>query len=100
MTVRAVRFGGLFFDRLDELLPDSRAADGTPSSTDFLLYELPPVRDLLASDFENQTVAVPPGDEVRVYIASGVLVDRVALFARLTEDGVIEVLDIDIDISL
>jgi hypothetical protein len=98
VTSRVVRFGGLFFERLDELLPETRGTDGTPSSSDFLFYDLPPVRDLLASDFEGQTFAVPPGDEVRVYIGSGVLVGRFALFASIAADGAIEVLDVELDI--
>jgi hypothetical protein len=99
VTSRVVRFGGLFFERLDELLPETRGTDGTPSSSDFLFYDLPPVRDLLAADFEGQTVAVPPGDEVRVYIGSGVLVGRFALFATIAADGAIEVLDVELDLD-
>jgi hypothetical protein len=45
---RTVRFTEQFFDRLDELLPEQRASDGTPSITDFLLLDLPAIRDRLA----------------------------------------------------
>ena len=53
VTDRAVRFHQAFFDDLDELLPPERSADGMPSATDFLLYELPRLRDLLADDYES-----------------------------------------------
>ncbi len=49
-----VRFTEQFFDRLDLLLPDERGLDGTPSVTDFLLFDLPTVRDELATDFEGR----------------------------------------------
>lgn len=38
---RVVRFHPTFFDDLDELLPSERSANGLPSTTDFLLYDLP-----------------------------------------------------------
>lgn len=44
---RIVRFTAEFYDRLDELLPEQRGDDGTPSVTDFLLLDLPRVRDAL-----------------------------------------------------
>ena len=97
MTLRVVRFAGSFFQRLDELLPESRGPDGSPSATDFLLHDLPPVRDLLAMDFEARTLVVPPGGSVRVYIGSGALVGRFVIFATLANDGAVEVLDLDID---
>lgn len=53
MPERQVRFTHSFFDQLDVLLPAERGADGSPSATDFLLYELPRIRDLLAADFER-----------------------------------------------
>ena len=46
MPDRHVRFTDSFFDRLDGLLPDERGADGSPSATDFLLYELPRIEEL------------------------------------------------------
>jgi hypothetical protein len=52
---RQVRFTEQFFNRLDWLLPDERGADGAPSVTDFLLLDLPPVRDDLATNFEATT---------------------------------------------
>ena len=39
MADRLVRFLESFFDDLDRQLPPDRGADGTPSATDFLLYD-------------------------------------------------------------
>lgn len=91
MPERSVRFTQQFFDRLDDLFPDERGADGSPSATDFLLYELPRIRDLLAADFERNTL---PADEppVRLYIGSGTLVGYIALYAVVADDGAVEVI--------
>ena len=51
MAERAVRFTEEFFDRLSLLLDEERGVDGTPSVTDFIVFELPPLRDRLAADF-------------------------------------------------
>ena len=88
MPERQVRFTEQFFDRLDELLPTERSAVGAPSVTDFLLIDLPTVRDRLAADFERNTLDTgDPG--TRVFIGSGVLVSRFAIFAAL-ESGIVE----------
>lgn len=88
MPERQVRFTEQFFDRLDELLPTERSADGGPSVTDFLLLDLPRVRDRLVGDFEQSTL--PTGEPgTRVFIGSGVLVTRFAIFVAL-ESGIVE----------
>jgi hypothetical protein len=96
MVDRRVRFTQSFFDRLDELLPDERGADGSPSATDFLLHELPRIRDLLASDFERNTL---PADEppVRLYVGAGTLVKSVALYAFFAADDGVDVIWLLID---
>ena len=90
MPERQVRFTEQFFDRLDELLPNQREAAGTPSATDFLLIDLPTVRDRLAVGYERNTLATED-PEIRVFIGSGVLVARFAIFAVL-EGDVVEVI--------
>jgi hypothetical protein len=84
---RQVRFTEQFFERLDLLLPGERGADGTPSVTDFLLLDLPRVRDRLAGDYEGNTL---PTDDpnVRVYVGAGVLVSRFAIFVALEADAI------------
>ncbi len=97
MTERRVRFTEGFFERLDALLPEERSADGTPSATDFIVFEVPPIRDRLASDVLGTTL--PTGNpSVRVGVASGVLVSRIAVYAHVAADEV-EVFDLDIDLG-
>lgn len=87
MTDRVVRFTEEFFNRLDELLPEERGPDGTPSVTDFVLHDLPAVRDRLAGDYLHWTL--PSNDpDVRVYIGAGLLVHRFAIFVYLEGDSV------------
>ena len=87
MPDRHVRFTDSSFDRLDSLLPDERGAAGSPSAADFLLYELPRIRDLPAIEYEANTLATDDPD-IRVYIGGGVLVEAVAVYAARTGDVV------------
>jgi hypothetical protein len=75
MAERVVRFTPQFFERLDELLPAERSPEGAPSTADFLLYDLPRIRDQLADNFEGNTL---PADEepVRVWVGSGMVAER------------------------
>ena len=95
---RRVTFHDAFFDRLEELLPAERPGDGTPSRSDFLAFELPPLVDLLAAEFAERTVAVPGIPEVRVLVASGILVDRIAIYVRELGPESVEGLLLDLDI--
>ncbi len=89
MPERIVRFTEQFFNRLDSLLPEERTADGAPSVTDFIVHELPRVRDRLSQDFEGNTAAADQPD-VRVYVSSGILVEAIAVYAALDDDGNVE----------
>jgi hypothetical protein len=99
-TRRQVRVAPSFFDRLDELLPEERSATGTPSTADFLLHEIPPLIDVLAIDFEARTLEVKDVPEVRVLIATGVLVANLALYAVLADDDAVEIIYLEIDDGL
>ena len=94
---RRVRVAPSFFDRLDEILPEERSASGVPSTADFLLHELPPLIDLLALDYEGTTLEVKDVPGVRVLIAAGVLVARLALYVVLAGDGAVEIIYLEID---
>lgn len=94
---RQVRVAPSFFDRLDELLPEERSASGVPSTADFLLHEMPPLIDLLALDYEATTLEVKDVPGVRVLIAAGVLVARLALYIVLAGDGAVEIIYLEMD---
>jgi hypothetical protein len=96
-TRRQVRVTQQFFDRLDELLPAERTEAGTPSATDFLLHDLPPILDQLATRYEDVTLPVGDVPGVRVLIAVGVLVPRMAVYAELVTDGAVELFWLEVD---
>ena len=96
MVDRQVRFTEQFFDRIDLLLPSERGADGTPSITDFLLFELPRVRDDLVADYGGHTLATDDPN-VRLFIGAWLLVSRYAIYVAL-EDDVIEAFWIAIEL--
>lgn len=95
MPDRAVRFTESFFTRLEQLLPDERSVTGIPSITDFLLFDIPPCRDRLASGYVRTTLSTDH-PLVRVYIGSGILVARFALYTVVSQEA-IDVIWIDID---
>ena len=95
MTDRTVRFTESFFERLEELLPSERGADGTPSITDFLVLEVPGLRDGLAADAIGLTRSTSD-DGIRVYINTGVLMPGVVMYMVVNEHDV-EVFHISFD---
>lgn len=80
------------------LLPEGRSAEGTLSATDFLLFDLPAIRDRLARDYEGQTLPTD-GGAVRLCISRGVLVQSVALFVQLAPDDAVEVIWLSPDLG-
>ena len=97
MRHRTVRFTESFFARLDEQLPDDRPADGRPSVTDFLVFDVPTIRDRLAQDAESCTMSIPPGQTVRAYIGAGTLVARFVVYVIIRPDEAVDVVDVEID---
>jgi len=97
MQRREVRVTDQFFDRLDDLLPAERSAEGEPSTTDFLLHEIPSVIERLASMFEEVTMPALPGSDVRVLITAGVFGRILAFYVALAPDGWVEIFYLDID---
>lgn len=94
---RQVRVTEHFFVRLDELLPDSRTADGGPSATDFILHDMPAIIDRLADDYEGSTLPVDGTPQIRMLIAAGMLVPFFVVYATIAPDNAIEILYLDID---
>jgi hypothetical protein len=94
---RRVRFTESFFEQLDHLLPNERSSDGVPSATDFLVFELPPIRDRLASDAIGATLHTA-GSPVLTSITAGVLIRRIALYMSVDATEVV-MFDIDLDLD-
>jgi len=62
-----------------------------PSATDFLLHELPRLRDLLAEDYESNTLEIDGWDDLRILVQSGILVRSVPLYVAATTEEVLVV---------
>ena len=94
---RQVRVSQTFFDRLDELLPAERSAEGSPSATDFLLHEIPAVIDRLAVAFEESTIPFVAGSDIRVLITARVFVNLMAVYVVIANDGAVEIIYLEIE---
>lgn len=94
---RQVRVTEHFFERLDDLLPDSRGADGAPSATDFILHEMPRLIDRLAEDYEGSTLRLDEIPQIRMLITTGMMVPYIIIYATTAADGAIEVLYLELD---
>jgi len=99
VSSRTVRFLQTFFDDLDSQLPAQRGVGGVPSSTDFLLYDLPTIRDLLADDFERHTTEMLELSPMRLFIGAGTLVRGVVLYAYVAADDAIDVVALELQVA-
>jgi hypothetical protein len=95
MPRRTVVFEDEFFERLNDLVPQERSATGVPSRTDLLAYDIPPLMDLLAEDYERFTLPVA-GSDLRVLVQRGRFVRGIVLWTELLDDRV-RVFDIELD---
>lgn len=77
---RTVRVTDAFFAQLDEQLGADRGPHGRPSSTDFLVLELPAVVERFATDFEALPEIVEGFRAGRMLITSGLLVRDFAVY--------------------
>lgn len=94
---RTVRVTERFFDDLDALLPPERSLSGTPSTADFLQYEIPRILERLATDLDGSTVAIAGTDDVRVMITSGLLVAQIATYLVVRADGSADLIGLEVE---
>ncbi len=96
---RQVRVAPAFFDRLDRFLPPERTGRGLLSSADFLLHEIPPIIERLATDYERATTAVPGAAGVRMLITAGILVPYIVVYVTVAVDGAVELVELEADLG-
>ena len=94
---RTVRVTERFFDDLDTLLPPQRTSAGTPSTADFLQYEIPRILELLATNLEGSTAPVAGADDIRVLITSGMLIRHLVAYVFVQTDGLVNVVGLEIE---
>jgi hypothetical protein len=95
---RRVRVDSAFFADLDAQLGESRGPRGEPSSTDFLLIDLPTIVDEFAEDFESIPVLFPEREDYRILVTGGRLVAASSVIGQLVDAETVVLLGIDIDL--
>jgi hypothetical protein len=95
---RRVRVTDAFFEQLDEQLGAHRGPDGEPSSTDFLVIELPAAVERFATGFDDLPEIIDGFHGGRMLIAPGVLVRAIAIYGPLMTDDSIEIIGVELDL--
>jgi hypothetical protein len=96
---RLVRFTSDFFHDLEQQLATTRGPLGQPSRTDFLEYELPSIREIFATRFDELAAAILGRSDYRALIASGSVVRAYSVVGQLIHDGTIEILQLDLELG-
>ncbi len=97
---RTVRVSESFFEQLDDILGEDRGSDGSlPSSTDFLVIELPAIVELFATSFDLLPETISGVSAGRMLIGSGALVYAFVVFGLLVSQDTVELIGIDIDLQ-
>jgi hypothetical protein len=94
---RVVTVDSHFFDELDAILGPTRGPNGEPSTTDFLLSDLPSIADAFAERFDDLYPVYPDRDDYRFLVAAGRLVKAAVVIGQLVSDGSIVLFEIEID---
>ena len=84
---RPVRVDPQFFAELDAQLGESRGEDGEPSSSDFLLIDLPSIADMFATSFDDLPVMDEGRTDYRYLVTTGSLVAAAIIVGQLHADG-------------
>jgi hypothetical protein len=96
---RVVRVDQAFFDDLDRQLGSDRGPDGEPSSTDFIVIDLPTIVDEFAENFDALPVAYPDRPDYRAIVIGGTLVAAAVVLGQLVGDDSVVLLGIEIDLD-
>jgi hypothetical protein len=94
-----VRFTSDFFHDLEHQLAATRGPLGQPSRTDFLEYELPSIREIFSTRFDELAPAIPGRNDYRGLITSGSVVRAYSVVGQLIHDGTIEILQLDLELG-
>jgi len=83
---RTVRVDQAFFDDLDRQLGSDRGSNGEPSSTDFIVIDLPTIVDEFAENFDTLPLAYLDRPDYRVLVVGGTLVAAAVVVGQLVAD--------------
>jgi hypothetical protein len=96
---REVRVSEDFFRQLDDQLGLTRGLHGEPSSTDYLIIELPAVVERFATNFDSLAEFVGGVPTARMLVTTGVLVRASVVYGLEVADGGIELIGIMLDLG-
>lgn len=96
---RIVRVDQAFFDDLDRQLGSERGPNGEPSSTDFIVVDLPTVVDEFAENFNKLPIAYRGRSDYRVLVIRGILVAAAVVVGHLVANDSIVLLGIELDLD-
>ena len=97
---QTVRVAPSFFEDLDRQLGRERGPNGEPSVVDFQSVELIEIIDEFATGFELLPTVIEGRDDYRQLIKAGLLVRGISVIAQQVSDGAIELLRLDLDLSM
>lgn len=95
---REVRVADTLFFDLDNQLADERGPTGQPSATDFIVVDLPVIVERFATGFDELPQSIAGLNSIRMMIGAGALVSAFVVHGIETEDGVVQLVGIDIDL--
>jgi hypothetical protein len=96
---REVRVSEEFFRQLDSQLGPTRGSAGEPSSTDYLIIELPAIVERFATDFDSLAEFVDGVHAARMLITTGVLAPASVVYGLEVADGGIELIGVMLDLG-
>lgn len=99
MTPQRVRPMPEFFQALDQQLPDERGPHGEPSRYDFLSIELPETMEAFATSWDQLPQQIAGRADYRTLVRPGRLVAVYSVEAQLSPSGVIELVDLALDLA-
>ena len=94
---RSVRVTEAFFGQLDTYFGADRGPNGEPSSTDFIVLELPAIVERFAADFDRLPEIVNGVPAARMLITSGVLVRAIAVFGLATSETTVDLIGLTVE---
>jgi hypothetical protein len=86
-----------FYEDLYRHFPLERGTRGEPSRVDFELCELPRLFRDVADQWDDLFQPIVGRPDYRIFISVGVLVAALSVDPQLAQDGVIELLSLDVD---
>lgn len=100
MNRRDVRVSAQFFEDLDRQLGMQRGPNGEPSVIDFQTIELLEIVEWFATKFDELPPAFDGRADYRVLVKGGSLVRAIKVVGVLAQDGEVELLALDLDLSM